>query len=186
MNFTGTPSRAPIASAMSGETPVGSPFGALPVTSRKLLMLIAARSTPVGASSATIFGSGIRVSFAKEGLGLAIPEMRRSRAGGGGFARRLSPVQARRERNGGACLSQQFAGLRRLGLQRMQEPHLRGRRAIGVADAEFAELSRVAWKRGVRQRDRQADAAIGVAHCRAYPVDRFDQLRMIGLAADSQ
>src|SRR5215469_6830577 len=63
MNFTGTPRRAPIASAMSGDTPVGSPFGALPVTSRKLPILIAARSTPVGASSATIFGSGIEGSW---------------------------------------------------------------------------------------------------------------------------
>ena len=52
MNFTGTPSRAAIAAAMSGDTPVGSPDGALPVTSRKLPMLIAARRTPVGASSA--------------------------------------------------------------------------------------------------------------------------------------
>src|SRR6185437_3304474 len=52
MNLTGTPSRAPIASAMSGDTPVGSPEGDLPVTRRKLPMLIAARKTPVGASSA--------------------------------------------------------------------------------------------------------------------------------------
>jgi hypothetical protein len=44
---------AAIAAAMSGETPEGSPEGSLPVTSRKLPMLIAARSTPVGASSET-------------------------------------------------------------------------------------------------------------------------------------
>src|SRR4051794_484052 len=38
---------------MSGATPVGSPFAARPVTSSGLPRLIAARSTPVGASSAT-------------------------------------------------------------------------------------------------------------------------------------
>src|SRR6516162_113364 len=38
---------------MWGETPVGSPEGDFPVTKRKLPMLIAARSTPVGASSDT-------------------------------------------------------------------------------------------------------------------------------------
>src|SRR5271169_4286716 len=59
MYLTGTPSRAAIAAAMSGETPVGSPDGLLPVTSRKLPMLIAARRTPVGASSATTALSGI-------------------------------------------------------------------------------------------------------------------------------
>src|SRR6202040_818241 len=41
---------------MSGETPDGSPLGSLPVTNRKFPMLIAARSTPVGASSETIWG----------------------------------------------------------------------------------------------------------------------------------
>jgi hypothetical protein len=51
--FTGTPSRSAIARAMSGETPSGSPDGVLPVTSRKLLTLMPARSTPCGASSAT-------------------------------------------------------------------------------------------------------------------------------------
>src|SRR5205823_2914505 len=56
MNLTGTPSRAAIAAAMSGETPDGSPFGHLPVTSRKFPILIAARKTPVGANSETICG----------------------------------------------------------------------------------------------------------------------------------
>src|SRR5215213_7824895 len=59
MNFTGTPSRAAIAAAMSGDTPVGSPDGARPVTSRKFPMLIAARRTPVGASSEMICGDGV-------------------------------------------------------------------------------------------------------------------------------
>src|SRR5258708_34125071 len=54
MYLTATPSRAAIAAAMSAETPEGSPDGVLPVTKRKLPMLIAARSTPVGASSETI------------------------------------------------------------------------------------------------------------------------------------
>src|SRR6516162_8939189 len=36
---------------MSGDTPWGSPDGLFPVTNRKLPILIAARSTPVGASS---------------------------------------------------------------------------------------------------------------------------------------
>src|SRR3984957_16820700 len=53
--LTGTPRRSAIARAMSGETPCGSPDAVLPVTSRKLLMLIPARRTPVGASSATIW-----------------------------------------------------------------------------------------------------------------------------------
>ncbi len=53
MYLTGTPSRAAIAAAISGETPVGSPEGLLPVTNRKFPMLIAARKTPVGASSVT-------------------------------------------------------------------------------------------------------------------------------------
>src|SRR6266566_9094570 len=39
--------------AISGETPAGSPDGLLPVTKRKLPILIAARRTPVGASSDT-------------------------------------------------------------------------------------------------------------------------------------
>src|SRR5271165_4192956 len=52
-SFTGTPRRSAMARAMSGETPSGSPDGVRPVTSRKLLMLMAARSTPCGASSAT-------------------------------------------------------------------------------------------------------------------------------------
>ena len=39
--------------AMSAATPTGSPDGLLPVTNRKLPMLIAARKTPVGASSLT-------------------------------------------------------------------------------------------------------------------------------------
>src|SRR5271170_7861023 len=59
MYLTGTPSRAATAAAMSGETPVGSPDGLLPVTSKKLPMLIAARRTPVGASSETTALSGI-------------------------------------------------------------------------------------------------------------------------------
>src|SRR5437660_3945854 len=54
MYLTGTPSRAATAAAMSGETPEGSPFGSLPLTKRKFPMLIAARKTPVGASSETI------------------------------------------------------------------------------------------------------------------------------------
>src|SRR5688500_641105 len=41
---------------MPGETPSGSPDALLPVTSKKLLMLMPARSTPVGASWATISG----------------------------------------------------------------------------------------------------------------------------------
>src|SRR5439155_14297973 len=45
--------RSAMARAMSGETPSGSPDGDFPVTSRKLLMLIAARRTPCGASSET-------------------------------------------------------------------------------------------------------------------------------------
>src|SRR5438067_10591090 len=51
--LTGTPRRSAMARAMSGETPSGSPDGDFPVTSRKLLMLIAARRTPCGASSET-------------------------------------------------------------------------------------------------------------------------------------
>jgi hypothetical protein len=50
-----TPSRRAISAAMSGETPCGSPEAVLPVTSRKLLILMPARRTPVGASSATIW-----------------------------------------------------------------------------------------------------------------------------------
>src|SRR5258708_35785149 len=50
--FTGTPSAAAIAVAMSGETPSGSPLALRPVTSRKLERLTPARRTPVGASSA--------------------------------------------------------------------------------------------------------------------------------------
>src|SRR6202012_1597691 len=45
--------RSAIARAISGETPSGSPDGVRPVTSRKLPMLMAARSTPCGASSET-------------------------------------------------------------------------------------------------------------------------------------
>ena len=52
--FTGTPSAAAIAAAMSGATPAGSPAALRPVTSRKLERLIPARRTPVGAE----FGSG--------------------------------------------------------------------------------------------------------------------------------
>src|SRR5205823_5354642 len=59
MYLTGTPSRAAIAAAMSADTPEGSPDGVLPVTRRKFPMLIAARSTPVGASSAIICGVGV-------------------------------------------------------------------------------------------------------------------------------
>src|SRR5688572_1054798 len=44
---------------MSGDTPDGSPDGVLPVTSRKFPMLIAARSTPVGASSAMTCDEGV-------------------------------------------------------------------------------------------------------------------------------
>src|ERR1700733_11309677 len=43
-----------MADAMSGDTPAGSPDGVRPVTSRKLPMLMAARSTPCGASSETM------------------------------------------------------------------------------------------------------------------------------------
>ena len=53
-----------IARAMSGATPSGSPDGLLPVTSRKLLRLMPARRTPVGASSALAWedaGSGMGV-----------------------------------------------------------------------------------------------------------------------------
>src|SRR5487761_1681906 len=42
---------------MSGATPCGSPAAVLPVTRRKLLILIPARSTPLGASSAAIWRS---------------------------------------------------------------------------------------------------------------------------------
>src|SRR5579883_1275956 len=42
---------------MSGATPAGSPDAVLPVTRRKLLILIPARSTPLGASSAAIWRS---------------------------------------------------------------------------------------------------------------------------------
>src|SRR5207237_9227365 len=76
MNLTGTPSRAAIAAAMSDETPDGSPFGHLPVTSRKFPILIAARKTPVGANSETICG------VACTGIG------RGSRCGEGGSYRR--------------------------------------------------------------------------------------------------
>src|SRR5215813_14475598 len=51
MYLTGTPRRDAISRAMSGATPSGSPDGARPVTRRKLPILIAARRTPVGASS---------------------------------------------------------------------------------------------------------------------------------------
>src|SRR5262249_10157102 len=48
---------------MSGDTPSGSPDGLFPVTRRKLPMLIAARRTPVGASSDTTSRGGmIKVS----------------------------------------------------------------------------------------------------------------------------
>src|SRR5260370_26206140 len=50
--FTGTPSAAAIAAAMSGATPSGSPAALRPVTSRELERLIPARRTPVGQSSA--------------------------------------------------------------------------------------------------------------------------------------
>src|ERR1700728_865733 len=49
--FTGTPSRVATSRARSGATPSGSPAGLFPVTSRKFERLIAARNTPVGASS---------------------------------------------------------------------------------------------------------------------------------------
>ena len=42
-----------------GVLPDGSPDGVLPVTRRKLPMLMAARSAPVGASSAMIWGEGV-------------------------------------------------------------------------------------------------------------------------------
>src|SRR5437588_8215597 len=76
MYLTGTPSRAATAAAMSGETPEGSPFGSLPLTKRKFPMLIAARKTPVGASSETICGeacTGIGGSV-REGEGRGILE----------------------------------------------------------------------------------------------------------------
>src|SRR5207248_5527753 len=87
MNLTGTPSRAAIAAAMSGETPDGSPFGHLPVTSRKFPILIAARKTPVGANSETICG------VACTGIG------RGSRSGEGGSVRRgiLGELSATRQ-----------------------------------------------------------------------------------------
>src|SRR5215207_4354790 len=43
---------------MSGDTPAGVPSGRRPLTRRKLLRLIAARSTPRGASAATAAGVG--------------------------------------------------------------------------------------------------------------------------------
>src|SRR6476620_7021934 len=64
---------------MSGDTPLGAPSGSRPVTRRKLLRLMPARSTPVGASAATAAGDGA-------GSGLrAQPTTRRS---GGRRARR--------------------------------------------------------------------------------------------------
>src|ERR1700712_2793025 len=53
---TGTPSRSAMARAMLGETPSGSPEALRPVTSRKLDILMAARSTPCGASWLLISG----------------------------------------------------------------------------------------------------------------------------------
>src|SRR6516164_6069206 len=57
---------------MWGETPVGSPEGDFPVTKRKLPMFIAARSTPVGASSDTTSRGMRDVSRNSEGIQLIL------------------------------------------------------------------------------------------------------------------
>src|SRR4051794_41430065 len=90
---------------MSGETPSGDPSASRPVTSRKLLRLMAARSRPVGASAATAAGDGSGSDMAAEPTAVdagwrpgdrvgqtpgAEPLRRRGRGGG----HRGSPVPA--------------------------------------------------------------------------------------------
>ena len=86
-----------------------------------------------------------------------------------------------------ACgpLSQQLPLFCRLIAQRFQKPRLRGRGAVRIADAEFLELGRIAREGAVIERDRKTDAA-AVAHGGADAVDRGDELRVVGMAADAE
>jgi hypothetical protein len=85
----------------------------------------------------------------------------------------------------GGPLSQQLPLFCRLITQRFEKPRLRGRGAVPIADAEFLELRGVAREGAVVERDREADIA-AVAHGGADAVDRGDELRVVGMAADAE
>src|SRR3954469_21527278 len=65
-SLTVAPRRRASSPAMSGETPLGAPSASRPVTSRKLLRLMPARSSPVGARAATAAGDGAGSDTAAE------------------------------------------------------------------------------------------------------------------------
>src|SRR5438477_288426 len=67
----------------------------------------------------------------------------------------------------------------------MQQASFRRRRAIGVTGAEIPELSRITRKGGVIERQGQSCAGAGLDRP-AHAVDRGNEPRMIGLAADAE
>ena len=67
----------------------------------------------------------------------------------------------------------------------MQQASFRRRRAIGVTGAEIPELSRITRKGGVIERQGQSCAG-AVLDRPAHAVDRGNEPRMIGLAADAE
>src|SRR6266851_1768637 len=88
-------------------------------------------------------------------------------------------------RGAGEGLPQELPLRRRLILHRAQEAGFRGRGAIRIAGAEFLELRRVAREGGVVQGQREP-AAGACLYRRAHPVDRGDEARVVGVAADPQ
>src|SRR5204862_4883755 len=82
-------------------------------------------------------------------------------------------------------LPEKLALLGRLLAQRAQQAGFRGRRTVRVAGAQLPELCGVARKGGVVQRQCEPDASALLDRL-ADPVDRGDQPRVIGLAADTE